>query len=57
MKKENLKMYEKPKVEVVEIHLNECIAGSAVGVHTGTTDRRQYGVGGQSQWNRTWLDE
>lgn len=50
-------MYEKPKVEVVEIHLNECIAGSAVGVHTGTTDRRQYGVGGQSQWNRTWLDE
>ncbi|WP_158607036.1 hypothetical protein [Parabacteroides sp. AF18-52] len=55
MKKENLKMYEKPKVEVVEIHLNECIAGSAVQVKTGSYDSRYYGTD-TSDWNQGWAN-
>jgi hypothetical protein len=55
VKKENLKMYEKPKVEVVEIHLNECIAGSAVQVKTGSYDSRYYGTD-TSDWNQGWAN-
>ena len=48
-------MYEKPKVEVVEIHLNECIAGSgAVGVKMGQYEDHKYGVGNKT-WDHKWL--
>lgn len=59
MKKENLKMYEKPKVEVVEIHLNECIAGSgAVQISAGKFERHNFGTGtdGNSPWEHNWID-
>lgn len=56
MKKKNLKMYEKPKVEVVEIHLNECIAGSAVQVSEAKFERLNFGTGltGDSPWEHGW---
>lgn len=59
MKKENLKMYEKPKVEVVEIHLNECIAGSgAVQVSKTHFERHNFGTGEDdgSPWGHHWVN-
>lgn len=49
-------MYEKPKVEVVEIHLNECIAGSAVQVSEAKFERLNFGTGltGDSPWEHGW---
>ena len=52
-------MYEKPKVEVVEIHLNECIAGSgAVQISAEKFERHNFGTGtdGNSPWEHNWID-
>lgn len=51
-------MYEKPKVEVVEIHLNECIAGSAVHISNAKFEKHIFGTGTSqgTPWEHSWVD-